>query len=134
MVGLIAFASPDKSFITPTSIAIIYTHLLNSCTGSNPAFVTKSTGLSADALLSWFLHRHLPIFFTVRNPFRLSGLCHLENFTVIRKLSPLNGTVQKHLPTLTPLLRRGRLPASPHTTEKLATMIKISRPKLVTLI
>jgi hypothetical protein len=24
--------------------------------------VTKSTGLSADALLSWFLHRHLPTF------------------------------------------------------------------------
>jgi hypothetical protein len=30
------------------------------CTGSNPAAVTKSMGLSADALLSWFLHRHLP--------------------------------------------------------------------------
>jgi hypothetical protein len=59
-VGLIAFASPDKSFITPTSITAIYTHLLNFCTGSNAASVTKSMGLSADALLSWFLHRHLP--------------------------------------------------------------------------
>ncbi len=38
----------------------IATHLLNPCTGSNPASVTKSMGLSADALLSWFLHRHLP--------------------------------------------------------------------------
>ena len=39
----------------------IITHFLNLCTGSNPASVTKSMGLSADALLSWFLHRHLPI-------------------------------------------------------------------------
>ena len=31
-------------------------------TVSNPAAVTKSTGLSADALLSWFLHHHLPTF------------------------------------------------------------------------
>ncbi len=29
---------------------------------SNPASVTKSMGLSSDALLSWFLHRHLPTF------------------------------------------------------------------------
>ena len=62
MVGLIAFASPDKSSITPTSITIIYTHLLYFYTVSNPASVTKSMGLSADALLSWFLHRHLPTF------------------------------------------------------------------------
>jgi hypothetical protein len=61
-VGLIAFASPDKSFITPKSMFQIATHLLNFCTGSNPASVTKSMGLSADALLSWFLHRHLPTF------------------------------------------------------------------------
>jgi hypothetical protein len=36
------------------------THLLSLYTVSNPASVTKTMGLSADALLSWFLHRHLP--------------------------------------------------------------------------
>jgi hypothetical protein len=60
MVGLSAFVSPDKSVITPMSITINYTHLLNFCTVSNPAAKTRSMGLPSDALLSWFLHRHLP--------------------------------------------------------------------------
>ena len=101
MVGLIAFASPDKSFITPKSITIIYTHLSNSCTVSNPASVTKSTGLSADALLSWFLHRHLPISApgAIRAVYRdsviLTTLSRQETF------QHLPGLMQKHMPTLT---------------------------------
>jgi hypothetical protein len=62
MVGLSAFASPDKTLITPMSITLLSPTYYTFCTGSNPASVTKSMGLSAIALLSWFLHRHLPIF------------------------------------------------------------------------
>jgi hypothetical protein len=58
---------------------------------TNPAAKTKSIGLPADALLSWFLHRHL------------------DNFIVTRKSCPLTGTVQKHMPTLTLRCALGRL-------------------------
>ena len=58
---------------------------------TNPAAVTKSIGLPADALLSWFLHHHL------------------DNFIVTRKSCPLTGTLQKHMPTPTQT-------ATPHTT------------------
>jgi hypothetical protein len=101
MVGLSAFVSPDKFSITPKSITTNYTRLLSFCTVSNPAAVTKSMGLPSDALLSWFLHRHLPIFIPGVFLGRLSGHRHLDHFIVTANFSPLIGTLQKHMPTLT---------------------------------
>jgi hypothetical protein len=40
-------------------------------------------------------------FHTGSNSRRLSGLSHLDNFIVTANLSPLIGTMQKHMPTLT---------------------------------
>ena len=60
------------------------------CTVTNPATETKSIGLPADALLSWFLHRHLRQFYRdVTNSYHLSGLSHLDNFIVTRKLASI---------------------------------------------
>jgi hypothetical protein len=56
-------------------------------------------GLLADALLSWFLHRHL------------------DNFIVTRNLSISIGTLQKRMPTLTQT-------ATPHTTGPLGQMLQ----------
>jgi hypothetical protein len=101
LVGLIAFASPDKSSLTPTSITVNFTHLSNLCTVSNPASLTKSMGLSADAPLSWFLHRHLPTFApgAIRAVYRDSVI--LTTLSRQETSQPLIGTVQKHMPTLT---------------------------------
>jgi hypothetical protein len=68
---------------------------------ANPATVTKSLGLLVDASLSWFLHRHLPIFIPGVFLGRLSGHRHLDHFIVTSNTSPLIGTMQKHMPTLT---------------------------------
>ena len=73
-------------------------------------------GLSSDALFSWFLHRHLPIFCTVSNSCRLSGLGHLDYFIVTAKSCPSTGIVQKHMPTPTQT-------ATTHTTEPLGCML-----------
>jgi len=78
LVGLIAFASPDKSFITP-----------------------KSMGLSADAPVVMVFASPSANFYTGSNPRRLSGLSHRDNFIVTANLSPLIGTMQKHMPTPT---------------------------------
>jgi hypothetical protein len=63
LVGLIAFVSPDTFVINPrvfeSEFKATY-HILSTVTIR--ATVTKSIGLPADAPLSWFLHRHLPIF------------------------------------------------------------------------
>jgi hypothetical protein len=82
-----------------------------------------SMGLLADAPLSWFLHRHLPIFCTGINSRCLSGRSHLENFIMTRNISPFIGTVQKHMSTLTRT-------ATTHTTGPLAK-IGFIRPKQV---
>jgi hypothetical protein len=74
-------------------------HILGTLT--NPAAVTKSMGLPSDALLSWFLHRHLPVFIPGVFLGRLSGHCHLDHFIVTSNSSPSIGTMQKHMPTLT---------------------------------
>jgi hypothetical protein len=64
---------------------------------TNPAIVTMSMGLLADALLSWFLHRHL------------------DSFIVTPNARPLTGTLQKRMPTLTQT-------ATPHTTRPLVAI------------
>jgi hypothetical protein len=57
-------------------------------------------GLPADPPLSWFLHRYLPIFYTVTNPalYRDSVIWTIYRDT---KLIAFIGTVQKLMPALT---------------------------------
>jgi hypothetical protein len=58
-------------------------------------------GLSADALLSWFLHRHLPTFApgAIRAVYRDSAI--VTTLSRQETSQPLIGTLQKHMPTLT---------------------------------
>jgi hypothetical protein len=91
---------------------------------TNPAAETKSIGLLAIALLSWFLHRHqdnyivtgklLPVYRDSAIWTTLSGRGNLR---------PSTGTLQKHMPTLTQT-------ATPHTTGPLAFIGSVSRPEL----
>jgi len=82
---------------------------------TNPATVTKSIGLPADALVVMvFAESSGEFYHDVTNPAHLSGLSHLDHFIVTRNLSPSIGTVQKHMPTPTQT-------ATPHTTGPLAT-------------
>jgi hypothetical protein len=82
LVGLIAFGSPDTFVINPrvfeSEFKATYQYFN---TMTIPATVTKSMGLPADAPLSWFLHCHLPIYCTVSNSRRLSGLSHLDHLS-----------------------------------------------------
>jgi hypothetical protein len=91
-----------------------------------------------------FLHRYLPIFCTVSNSRRLSGLSHRDNFIVTANLSPLIGTVPARTTDLrntvhwiisrpvgrakTPTYRQVGMPtptqtATPHTTGPLAVRL-----------
>jgi hypothetical protein len=102
MVGLSAFVSPDSFVVSPKVYKSMFKptyHILGTLT--SPAAVTRSMGLPSDALLSWFLHRHLPNFIPGVFLGRLSGHRHLDHFILTSNLSPLIGTVQKHMPTLT---------------------------------
>ena len=63
MVWVIAFSSPDNILINPKVYERnLFTTYQTFGTVTNPAAETKSIGLLADALLSWFLHRHLDNF------------------------------------------------------------------------
>jgi len=55
-------------------------------------------------------------FYTGSNSRHLSGLSHLDQFIVTPNSSPSAGTMQKLMPTPTPRLWRGRLPATNQTT------------------
>jgi hypothetical protein len=100
-VGLIAFASPDKSFITPTSITIIYTHLLNFLYREQSCIRDKVYGAVGRRAVVMVFASPSANFCTGSNSRRLPGLSHLDNFIVTANLSPLIGTVQKLMPTLT---------------------------------
>src|SRR5512133_1473744 len=77
---------------------------------TNPATVTMSIGLPADALVVMvFASPSGQIYHDVTTSYHLSGLSHLDNFIVTRKSCPLTGTLQKRMPTLTQT-------ATPHTT------------------
>ena len=66
---------------------------------TNPATVTKSIGLSADALLSWFLQRHL------------------DSLIVTGQILPIYRDFAKTHANPDPSLRSGQAPmATPHTT------------------
>jgi hypothetical protein len=61
-----------------------------------------SIGLLADALVVMvFASPSGQFYHDVTNPAHLSGLSHLDNFIVTRKSSPIIGTLQKRMPTLT---------------------------------
>ncbi len=101
LVGLIAFASPDKSFITPKSITINYTHLLY--------FLYREQSCCRDKVYGAVVRRAVVMvfaspsanFYTGSNPFPLSGDSHLDHFIMTANSSPLIGTMQKHMPTRT---------------------------------
>ena len=63
MVWVIAFGSPDNYTVDEYNFAsnFITTYQI-SYTVTTPAAETIPIGLPADALLSWFLHRHLDSF------------------------------------------------------------------------
>jgi hypothetical protein len=63
LVGLIAFVSPDNLVINPKVYeSMSFITYYNFGTVTIPATVTRSMGLPAFALLSWFLHHHLDNF------------------------------------------------------------------------
>jgi hypothetical protein len=69
---------------------------------NNPATVIKSMGLPADApVVMVFASPSGKFYRDVITSRHLAGLSHLENFTVIPNSSPLTGTMQKLMPTLT---------------------------------
>ena len=117
LVGLIAFASPDNFVITPKSITVIYTHLLNFLYREQSCFRDKVNGAVGRRAVVMVFASPSANFCTGSNPRRLSGLSHLDHFIVTANSSPLIGTVQKHMPTLTPFLRSGQAPtATPYIT------------------
>src|SRR5664279_5393635 len=89
--------------------------LIQSCaTGTVPASETKSIGLQADArVVMVFASPSGQFYYNMTNPAHLSGPRHLDNFILTRNLRPSTGTLQKRMPTLTPLATaRGRLTAT----------------------
>ena len=77
---------------------------------TTPAAETKSIGLLADALLSWFLHRHLDSFIVTGQLLPTYRDTPIWTTSPGRENScPLTGTLQKRMPTLTQT-------ATPHTT------------------
>ena len=82
-------------------------------TQTDPAAKTKSIGLQADARVVMVFASPPRLFYRdMTNPAHLSGPRHLDSFIVTPNARPLIGTLQKRMPTLTPRLRRGRLPAT----------------------
>jgi hypothetical protein len=100
-VGLIACASPDKSSITPTPITIIYTHLLYFLYQEQSCIRDKVYGAVVRRAVVMVFASPSANFCTGSNSRRLSGHSHRDNFIVTANSSPLIGTVQKHMPTLT---------------------------------
>jgi hypothetical protein len=94
------------------SITIIYTHLLNFLYREQSCIRDKVYGAVGRRTVVMVFASPSANFYTGSNPRRLSGLSHLDNFIVTSKSCPSIGTVQKLMPTPTPLLRRGRLPAT----------------------
>ena len=76
---------------------------------TNPATVTRSMGLPAFAPVVMVFASPSANFCTGSISRRLSGHSHLDHFILTAKLSPLIGTVQKHMPTRTQT-------ATPYTT------------------
>jgi hypothetical protein len=69
---------------------------------TNPAAVTKSIELPADALtVMVFAEPSGEFYRDVTTSRHLSGHTHLDNFIVTRKSCPLTGTLQKRMPTPT---------------------------------
>ena len=86
----------------------------SSATRTVPATKTKSIGLQADARVVMVFETPPRQFYRdMTNPAHLSGPRHLDNFILTRNLHTFIGTLQKRMPTLTPLATaRGRLTAT----------------------
>jgi hypothetical protein len=83
---------------------------------TNPATVTKSIGLLADAQLSWFLHRHLDSFILTGQLLPIYRDYSIKTVPSGREnFRPSIGTLQKRMPTPTQT-------ATPHTTGPLGAM------------
>ena len=81
---------------------------------TNPAAKTKSIGLLADALLSWFLQSHLDSFTVTGQFLPIYRDISIKTVPSGRENSrPSIGPLQKHMPTPTQT-------ATPHTTGPLA--------------
>jgi len=92
------------------------------CTRRTPATVKKSIGLPASPQLSGFLHSHFDNCTLIRNISTVYLDYSIWTVASGREIArPSTGTLQKHMPTPTPRLRRGRLPETPHTTGPVST-------------
>jgi hypothetical protein len=108
MVYVFAFISPDSLVIRTISLCIkIISTYRNLGNLTNPATLTKPMGLPADAPLSCLPAGRQGFCIAIcqllckSNSRRLSELSHRDNFIMTANLSPLIGTVQKHMPTPT---------------------------------
>jgi hypothetical protein len=81
LVGLIAFASPDKSSITPTSITAIFTHLLNFLYREQSCIRDKVYGAVVRRAVVMVFASPSANFCTGSNSRHLSGLSHLDNLS-----------------------------------------------------
>jgi len=100
----VAFCNPDYFLISPLKSMRVNSFQLIKfcCTLTVPAAKTKSIGLQADALVVMvFALQSRQFYYNMTNPAHLSGPRHLDNFIVTSKSYPLNGTLQKRMPTLT---------------------------------
>jgi hypothetical protein len=101
MVGLIAFGSPDNSVISPK----VYVSKFNLTyqiygTVTNPATVTRSIGLPADAHAVLVFASPPRQFYrdgTTRG--RLPGFSHLDNFALTGKLASVYRDFAKTTPS-----------------------------------
>jgi hypothetical protein len=101
--------------------------LIKSCgTWTVPAAKIKSIGLQAGArVVMVFASPSGRFNHDMTNPVHLSGPRHLDNFIMTPNPHPFIGTLQKRMPTLTPLATaRGRLTATNQTAGPLAQIIQ----------
>jgi len=82
LVGLIAFASPDKTYTAPMSMFQISTHLLNLLHREQSCYRDKVYGAVVRRAVVMVFASPSANFCTGSNPRRLSGLSHLDNFIV----------------------------------------------------
>jgi len=79
----------------------ISTHLLNFLHREQSCIRDKVYGAVGRRAVVMVFASPSAKFYTRSNPRRLSGLSHLDHFIMTANLSPLIGTVQKHMPTRT---------------------------------
>jgi hypothetical protein len=101
MVGLSAFVSPDKFVISPNVYHHNFHPLIKFLYREQSCCRDKVNGAAVRRAVVMVFASPSASFYTGSNPLPLSGHSHLDHFIVIANSSPLIGTVQKHMPTLT---------------------------------